>query len=192
MNDSDYNSPTITLKRGKTEIQIKNAAAVIKRVDEMFPKTSYYSWNPIKEGRERSDAEKTRQREWMNSAQEWFRQEFCGGTDNQFEVIVDDGSRPTVVVYHPENHTVSTPVGTVTPEFVEDLSKAVEKVIPSTDRNSNDNTRWDILQKSIEFLKWKTEFGQNPNVVPDNSRLPTSENVLDVAQKFAGFVEGKQ
>ena len=62
-NESSAESPIIILKKGKVELKIKNAAAVIKKVNELYPTDSSYTgwninWN--RKHRELSDYERAR------------------------------------------------------------------------------------------------------------------------------------
>lgn len=185
----EYSSPVIVLRKGKVELQIKNAAAIIKKIDALHPNTDSYSWNRNwnKINRELSDAEKTKQRKWMDAAQEWFREEFFGGENNGFEVLVKEKEEPAVS-YNEEKHTVNTPMGEFTPECIEDLSTAVRRVTPQpeTVRSVNKNAyelRHLILENSIGVVD---TYGVK------KSLDEITDDIIKVCKKFYSFVENKR
>lgn len=178
---SSDTSPTITLRKGNVVLKIPNSAAIIRKIDEMFPKTSYYSWNSIKQGRERSDAEKTRQREWINSAQNWFRQEFFGGT-GEFEVVVEE--EPSTQPITEDKEKYFKPNTEYQPE--------PKTSVQATNKNAYE-IRLDVLKEALGFIQWKTDTVRdvNDSQLPIES-LPTSETVINLAQQFYKFVENKR
>lgn len=207
LHDSSLDSsscPTIVLRKGKVELQIKNAAAIIKKIDELHPNTDSYSWsrNWNKINRELSDAEKSKQRKWMDAAQEWFRKEFFGGENNNFEVIVRDRDPEPTVTYNEDKHTVKTPMGEFTPECIEDLSAASRRVVPQVDqpKATNKNAyeiRLEVLKEALAFKQWQIDVKRDihkDNCIPlDGSNVDiTSESAMELAQKFYKFVENKR
>jgi hypothetical protein len=203
-NESSSESPTIILKKGKVELKIKNAAAVVKKIDEMYPgDNSYTGWNTNwnKRIRDLNDREKAKQIRWMEAAKNWFKEEIFGGL-NDFEVVVSNNEKsgpddvvlkntpPISVKYNEETHTLSTPSGELTPEYVESLSSVVKKTTPApnfTNKNAYE-LRTDILSMALDWVRYKGEVQHATGPFA----AATDEDVLSTAQKFYKFVENRR
>lgn len=192
---SDESSPTITLRRGKTELKVSNAAAVIKRINEMYPSDNSYcgwnrNWNRVK--RELTEAEKVKQRRWMEAAKLWFKNEMFGGSED-FEVVVGETQTPACLVSKEETlvQTEAKPVAP-TKEFIhntcynmEDKKPTLQEspVVHSVNKNAYE-IRESIIEKSIEVVKMSDGF------ISGDVKLNV-DKILQVANKFYEFVENK-
>jgi len=200
-NESSSESPIIILKKGKVELKIKNAAAVVKKIDELYPAdNSYTGWNSNwnKRKRDLSDYERAKQIRWMEAAKNWFKEEVFGGV-NDFEVIVSNtensnksNTTQIPIRYNEDTHTISTPTGEMTPEYVEDLASVMKKVTPapnptSTNKNAYE-LRTDILAMALDWVRYK---GEVAHATPPFTSA-TDEDVLNTAQKFYKFVENRR
>jgi hypothetical protein len=196
-NESSSESPTIILKKGKVELKIRNAAAVIKKVNELYPTDSSYTgwninWN--RKHRELSDFERAKQIRWMEAAKNWFKEEIFGGL-NDFEVIVSNNEQtnknvttPIPVKYNEETNTLSTPSGEMTPEYVENLVSVAKKVAPTPINKNAYELRTDILSMALDWIKYKGEVQHATGPFS----AATDEDVLSTAHKFYKFVENRR
>jgi hypothetical protein len=196
-NESSSESPTIILKKGKVELKIKNAAAVVKKIDELYPAdNSYTGWNSNwnRKKRELSDYERSKQIRWMEAAKNWFKEEVFGGL-NDFEVIVFNNessnrndATPILIKYNEETHTLSTPSGEMTPEYLEDLSAVAKKVTPTPINKNAYELRTNILSMALDWVRYKGEAQHASSPFT----AATDEDVLSTAQKFYRFVENRR
>jgi len=167
------NCPTITLRKGKTELKIQNAAAVIQKINEMFPanRTSYETWKRNKKVDE--------QIKWQEAAKNWFKQEFDSFGD--FEVFVGAPEEKSKEILPTKEHPfpatefadpcvyqppVSLPVTPPEPQVVQSVNKNAYEI------------RLDVLKEAIMWA--------------GRSSLSTNDDVLDLAKKFYAFVEDRR
>ncbi len=176
---SEDSSPTIILRRGKTELKVTNIPAIIKRINEMYPGDSSYcgwnqNWNRIK--RELTDAEKIKQRKWMDAARNWFKTEMFGGSDD-FEVVVSEPQTSPTLVSREETlyQTEAKPVAAPTPQE--------PPVVHSVNKNAYE-IRTDILGMALDWVKFRRSYEEKPQV--------SDEDVLATASKFYRFVENRR
>ena len=171
------NCPSITLRKGKTEIKIENAVAIIKRINEMYPKTEYEgywcapSW---KTNQKRTEAELEKQRRWTDSARNWFQNEMFNGTGS-FEVVVNE-EPPKELVLEPPKPNAYLPVFN---ETAANLASSEQSVIQSVNKNAYE-IRLEILKEALSWVSSR-----------DEERQSTPEDVLDVARKLYSFVEDR-
>jgi hypothetical protein len=178
----ESSQPTITLRKGKTEIKVQNAASIIKKINEMYPNTDGswpVNWNKYK--RDLNDAEKVEMRTWMASAKEWFQKEMFGGVDD-FEVVVTTTEPPeesgvTIGTSKEDNEFRSVPeVKHTLPS--EPPLQPEPTIVKSTNRNAYE-IRTDVLNMALEWVR-------------DKQSNATEDDVINVAQKFYRFVENKR
>lgn len=178
--------PSIVLRKGKTEIKIENAASIVKKVNEMCPPQDNCSWLPNvnKIKRELSDAEREKQKRWMSSAKDWFKNEMFGGLED-FEMVVNEQTSTPILeeitdfptkfadpyVYQPP---VSVPSITI--------PSPKEQVVQSVNKNAYE-LRELILENAITVVN---------NHAKNISLDEFVDKVLDVSQKFYTFVENKR
>ena len=176
--------PSIILRKGKTEIKIENAAAIIKKINEMYPSKDSYSWLPNlnKIKREISDAERETQKKWIISAKDWFKKEMFGGLED-FEVVVNEQTSNTtsleekIEFVHPAQFAdpyVYQPAASI-PGITTSSSK--EHMIQSVNKNAFE-IRLDILKEAISWA--------------DRNDESTDEDVIGIAKKFYSFVENRR
>lgn len=184
MTNNGYNEPgqpTITLRKGKTEIKVQNASTIIKKINEMYPDTNRsWPYNTNRINREISDADKIRMKNWMESAKSWFQNEMFGGTGD-FEVIVTEPQPESSVKQtppFPEDGEIfrSNPEPTVLPPRNHEPSETT--FIKSTNKNAYE-IRADILAMAVDWVK---SHGTNKS----------DDEVLNIAQKFYRFVENRR
>ena len=174
-------NPTITLRKGNVVLKIPNSAAIIRKIDELYPEDKYSYW---KRKKDISDEEKNKQRRWMAAAQTWFRQEVFGGTGD-FEVVVEEETKPQVESQREVEDTEK--YFKPNPEY----QPEPKSVVQTTNKNAYE-IRLDVLKEALAFIQWKTEVGKNPNIVMPAENVPTSESVINLAQQFYKFVENKR
>ena len=161
--------PTITLKRGKVEISIKNASAIVQRMDELFPinQRRGYSWSP----KEVKEYDHEKNKAWVIAAKNWFKQEFYGTNEDDFNIVV---STPPADKYEKQ-----------TPPFEENRPPVSIPCPPVVEKTVNKNAyelRSDILKFSIETVdRTKTYKDLNEHI----------EDILTTANRFYDFVENK-
>lgn len=169
-------NPSITLRKGKTEIKIENAAAIIKKINEMYPTRAEYesywyapSW---KTKQKRTEAEIEKQRRWTDSARNWFQNEMFNGTGS-FEVIVNEQELPKspgVPLEHNEEYIPAI-----------DLPPQPEpRVVQSVNKNAYE-IRLEILKESLHWVSSRDAVGS-----------ATPEDVINVAKKLYSFVEDRR
>ena len=183
--------PTITLKKGKTEINIKNAATLVKKMEEIYPSVNQSLDQDV-------DIVEDTKHKWKQAS-----------VYNDKGVLEDVISNPhyipknnqTSVSYNKDKHTLNTPTGEMTPEYVESLSEHLKKLPHGDPRPLNKNAyeiRADVLSMAIEWLKWQTQTNidvlnrTTDHQTVDLKTLPTSDYVLEIAQKFYRFVENRK
>ena len=185
-------SPTIVLRKGKTELTIRNSAAIIKKIDEMFPNNDY---NTIAYARQINDEEKVIQRKWMKSAKDWFKTEFFGGTEESFEVFIEDmNSDESQFIPNEESKYI---VENKKQHIKTDVEPELRSFSPSppelsTIKSVNANAyeiRLDVLKAAISFLTWTTECERDKG---QYKHVPSSNEAMELAQKFYKFVENKR
>lgn len=174
--DGPQLSPQITLRKGAVEIKVQNAAAVIKRINELIPGSTYENCkrNRIVDERDR----------WQSTAKDWFKKEMFGGSEEDFEVIVSEQT-DTNWPDSPPSNNFPTP-GNIEPQIVQSVNKNAYEI------------RSDVLQKALEWVRWQTDTsltvadrnGSNQGLRP--AQLPSSDQVLDIARKFYAFVENRR
>lgn len=172
------NCPTITLRKGKTELKILNAAAVIQKINEMFPanRTSYETWKRNKKVDE--------QIRWQEAAKNWFKQEMFGGTED-FEVIIN-GPEDTLVETKQISSFPHTAMYADLHEYQPPISLSVTPSEPQVVQSVNKNAyelRELILENAISVVN---------NHLKNVSLNEFVENVLDVSDKFYSFVENRR
>lgn len=163
--------PTIILKKGSKEIKIQNAAAIIKKLDELHPTNDYLNWN--KHCRDISNREKDKQIRWTEASKNWFKQEIFGSLDD-FEVVVE--------TQKPKDEVVQQPA--VISEAQQEPKYKEPEIVKPSNKNAYE-IRADILSQALSWVQYKH------NVAPQ-IKSPTDDDVLDVAQKFYKFVENKR
>jgi hypothetical protein len=173
---SGLTDPTITLKRGKVEISIKNATAIVQRMEELFPKNPHrgYSWTPSQQKNYDHDKNKA----WLVAARNWFKQELYGTDEDNFDIIISDNDD----MLTSEKQT---------PPFEEDRKPSVlpcPPPAPLIEKTVNKNAyeiRESILEKSIDIVKYSTMGSKCDTDTMVNK-------ILDVASKLYEFVENKK
>lgn len=187
------NSPTITLRKGKTEIRIENAAAIIKKVNELYRSTADYdgwcyapSWNTKQK---LSEGELEKQRRWIESAKDWFKTEMFGGSSD-FEVLVN--TPPTVEPFDPSTNyqrEVATEIQVTTAPQFQPIPQSTEpRLIQSVNKNAYE-IRLEVLQEAINWLSLEVNM---PTTVNQNSSFSSGDAVVNLAQKFYKFVENRR
>lgn len=201
--------PSIVLRKGKTEIKIENAAAIVKKINDICPSQDTYSWLPNvnKIKRELSDADRERQKRWMVSAKNWFKEEVFGGLDG-FEVIVDENPKvkktsltedALTIVDNDEiptiNINVETDKKTISPIRIETCDQ-LEKYFNSKQEPeivANENSTANSIQTvnknayeiRLEILKEAIQWSHR-------NTMATEQDVLNTAKKFYSFVENRR
>ena len=173
--------PTITLKRGRVEISIKNAAAIVQKMEELFPKNEHYgsghSWT--RSQKKLYDHDKSRA--WVVAAKNWFKQEFYGTNDEDFDIIVSSEQQS------PSQQNVNLPEKQAS-SFEEDRKSVVSiPCPPQVEKSVNKNAyeiRTDVLGMALDWVKYKT-----PDIIVSKT---TDDDVLNTAQKFYRFVENRR
>lgn len=176
--DGPQLSPQITLRKGPVEIKVQNAAAVIKRINDMIPGFTYETCkrNRIVDGRN----------QWQSAAKDWFKKEMFGGSEEDFEVIVSEQTDT--------NWPDSPPP--ISNNFASN-NFAEPQVVQSVNKNAYE-IRSDVLQKALEWVRWQTDTqlavadrnGTSTTFRPNS--LPNSDQVLEIAKKFYSFVENRK
>lgn len=194
-------APTITLKKGNLQIQVKNAAAILKRVNELKPEIPS---NTHVVG----EKEKYQMLNWKAAATDWFKNEFFGGT-NDFEVCIEEGKpqeepkfdvntqrfsglNPSMTKHAIESLCKDNPKHCVneSKDFdAEDLVKALveddkkEREVRTSNKNAYE-IRSDVLDMALSWVKYKHDRM--------DADQPDDEDVLQTAIKFYKFVENKR
>ncbi len=153
-------APLVTLKKGKTELNIGHAVKLVQKMEEKYP-----------------TGVSNEQRE------EIYRRPFVNAS-------IEHGIKENPVLAEEEPIQVSTTTEQIIPAgFVHPPIKTVNK-------NAYE-IRGDVLKMSLEFFKWQTEMkiqidGENGLKLDGNTLNPTTDNVLEIAQKFYKFVENRR
>lgn len=201
-------SPVITLRKGKVELKVKNAAAIIKRINEMFPKGPNYL-------KDNTDNIVQENRLWAKSAKEWFSKEVFGDIGD-FEVYVDNGNTGFSSVdesvpaprYDSDTDIFETPLGKTTAECISAIKKSDESfakaarslsdglekpVAPSSNKNAYE-IRLDVLKSAINWLSLDPNMPKEYN--QQNVQTPkdfmNGDAVVELANKFYKFVENRR
>jgi hypothetical protein len=193
-------SPTITLRKGTTEIEVKNAAAIIRRINEMYPNTDEYAWAGRVTPRSSAAAQHEKHKLWVESAKNWFKQEMFGGIGD-FELIVKDQTEKEVaearfsqkyddaarksdqsfndkIVEEYENGKQSN----TSKELLTDTQHPLPPV-HTVNKNAYE-IRSDILEQTLSWVKFKKDCHQQTSISDDD--------VIATAQKFYKFVENRR
>jgi len=195
--------PSITLRKGKTEVKVQNPAAVIKKIDEMYPgsKQSYETW----QRNQRVDE----QVKWHRAAKNWFKSEMFSGFDD-FEVIVEDNPKIKKVVISEDVPTIvndkeiptininvetepkkKSPVRIETYEQLEKYFNSIKDSDDSIDENViSGGERIQTVNKNayeirLEILKEAIQWSHR-------NSMATEQDVLNTAKKFYSFVENRR
>lgn len=195
--------PSITLRKGKTEVKVQNPAAVIKKIDEMYPgsKQSYETW----QRNQRVDE----QVKWHHAAKNWFKSEMFSGFDD-FEVIVEDNPKIKKVVISEDAPTIvndkeiptininvetepkkKSPVRIETYEQLEKYFNSIKDSDDSIDENViSASERIQTVNKNayeirLEILKEAIQWSHR-------NSMATEQDVLNTAKKFYSFVENRR
>jgi hypothetical protein len=206
--------PSITLKKGKTELNIKNAAAILQKMEEKYPtlKPAPLPQSPAgglfdlesKEnygaGDESEDLTSNDLDEIINELESEIAQEEhqekllkkhprSPGTDGPHNVVGTEEEIKTMQDQFKKR--VNFPVSKVSPEVVRAVAPDADSFHPAPPqeivKTVNRNAyeiRSDILKESIGVVLSKE------STINDNLDL-TVENILKVASKLYGFVEDK-
>lgn len=169
------NCPTITLRKGKTEIKVQNAGAIIRRINDMYPanRTSYETWK-----RNRKTDEQVR---WQEAAKNWFKQEVFGGLSD-FEVVVGETEKPKEIQPTPEHPFPSTEFAdpyVYQPPVSLPVTPPEPQVVQSVNKNAYE-IRLDLLKEAIGWLNCH------------GGEAATTDQVLETAKKFYTFVEDRR
>jgi hypothetical protein len=167
--DGPQLSPQITLRKGSVEIKVQNAAAVIKRINELVPGSTYEHCKNSKIADVRNS--------WQTTAKDWFKKEMFGDDEEDFDIIVSD-AEPAPSPNFPLP-------GNLEPHLVQSVNKNAYEI------------RSDVLQKALEWIRWQTDTqlsvaDRKGTVLSLSSSVPTSDQVLDIAKKFYAFVENRR
>lgn len=149
--DGPQLSPQITLRKGPVEIKVQNAAAVIKRINELTPGSTYETCkrNRIVEERDR----------WQRTAKDWFRKEMFGGDEEDFEVVVSDIEPPCQSINSSEPQlvqSVNKNAYEIRLEVLQEATKwlTLETVAPSTTPElRNGDAVITLAQKFYKFVE---------------------------------------
>lgn len=189
------NSPTITLRKGKTEIRVENASAIIKKINDLYPSSADYdgwcyapSWN---KKQKLSEVELEKQRRWIESAKDWFKNEMFGGSSD-FEVMVN--TPPTVDAFdvhtnrlRKEEIDIQVQSNNTSQTFA--LHPQIEQqTVQSVNKNAYE-IRLEVLQESIKWLSLEVNM---PTTVNQNPTFQNGDAVINLAQKFYKFVENRR
>ena len=173
--------PTITLKRGRVEISIKNAASIVQRMEELFPKNERYgsghSWTRSQEKIYDHD----KNRAWVIAAKNWFKQEFYGTNDEDFDIIVSNEQQST----SQQNMSPSEKFAPLEPDRAQPLPFPCPPPVEKTVNKNAYEIRTDILGMALDFVKFKKEVSNQLETISD-------DDVLNTAQKFYKFVENRR
>lgn len=160
--------PIITLKKGNTELNIKNATTLFKKMEEIYPSPS----------RKKLDDVTVVQSDVDNLVNELVTLEKTP------DVVHDLG----VGIKARFSKIVNFPAKDVSPE-VSKCVAADEKTFQSTDfKTVNKNAyeiRADVLGMALDWVRFKKESGSQPIIQSD-------DDVLSTAQKFYKFVENRR
>jgi len=161
--------PTITLKKGNTEINIKNAATLVKKMEEIYPSPNRQkSLDDVALVQDDVD-QLVGELEELEKTPEVIH-DLGGGIKARFSKIVN------------------FPVKDVSPEVAKCVAPD-EKVFQSTDfKTVNKNAyeiRTDVLSMALDWTKFKKETNPQPSIASD-------DDVLSTAQKFYKFVENRR
>ena len=212
------NCPTITLRKGKTELQIKNAAAIIKRIDEMYPNTSEYSWAGSTSPKTERVAQHEKQKQWVESAKHWFQKEMFGDV-GEFELVVSEptekeqaetkfsekydetekASREAPLKYDKKRAVIVTPEGEITPEAIDQLKEfsdqATQRELLTDSPRSNQIPVKTVNKNAYEIradiLAQALDWTRFKKETSSLSTI-TDEDVISTAQKFYRFVENRR
>ena len=172
--------PTITLKKGNTEINIKNAATLVKKMEEIYPSPN----------RQRDLDDVTVNEKDIDGLIQELEEECSGSND-----VEENEHAP--VMRERFKKMVSFPSSKVSPEVRKAVAPDVETfdsnfvapVPPLSDfKTVNKNAyeiRNDVLAMALDWVKFKKEVNGQLNGISD-------EDVLTTAQKFYKFVEDRR
>ena len=183
LTSSGFNEPSITLKRGKVEIKVNNAPAIVQRMEELFPKTKSRWGYPVMSISKQLSLDHDKNRAMVVAAKNWFKQELYGTNDEDFEILISENNP------HPSSLD-ETKQTTPFEEREEDKPTVMPCAPPSPviEKTVNKNAyeiRTDILGMALDWVKFKKEVnGQLQNLSDDD--------VLSAAQKFYKFVENRR
>lgn len=182
-------SPTIVIRKGTTELQIRNAAAIIKKIDELYPNNDFWK----KYNDEVTAEQRNKHSRWVASAKDWFKNEFFGGTEESFDVIVGEDKPMTDVPYKgyedkPSVGNISLMGSEEKRRFQDAITNGVKQPTKTVNSNAYE-IRLDILKEAIQFLSWKTECDK---VNGQYNHVPSSDEALELANKFYKFVENRR
>ena len=174
--------PTITLKKGNTEINIKNAATLVKKMEEIYPSPN----------RSRDMDIPVNQQDIDGIIQEL--EEECISDDSGSGVVENEHApvmreRFKKLVSFPSNKVSPEVRKAVDPDVETFDSNFVAPCPPPTDfKTVNKNAyeiRNDVLGMALDWVKFKKEVNGQLNGISD-------EDVLSTAQKFYKFVEDRR
>jgi hypothetical protein len=183
-------TPTITLKRGKVEINIKNASAIVQRMEHLFPKNRDICGYPFLSNSKQIGLNHDKNREMVVAAKNWFKQEFYGTDNDDFEILVSENnpqSTPLEEKQAPPEENQSTPL-----EEKEEEKKPIvmpcSPPMPIIEKTVNKNAyeiRESILIHALDWVKFKKDVNKDLQNVTD-------DDVISTAQKFYKFVENRK
>ena len=154
-------APTITLKKGNTEINVRNAAALVRKMEEKYPTTTPEPQHEITK-ETTAFREELKKRVTFNVKDVSPEVKRCvqmlPGTTTNLEPLKDPPSAPFVPP---------------TPESKQSVNKNAYEI------------RTDVLAMALDFMRWRGDKNMLPQTV-------SSDDILEVAQKFYKFVENRR
>lgn len=179
-------SPIITLKKGKTELNIKNAATIVQKMEEKYPtpKPTPDAIPPF------------------NKIAVLDVKEKLGGIMNEVEEEIERSNESIRETTKPSgsnfqiNHfkkCVNFPASKVSPEIASKvaLDENHFNLIQTVNRNAYE-IREEILAMALDFVKWQTDMDfmlKKESGEFSGTDIPKSDSVLEVAKRFYSFVE---
>lgn len=176
-------SPTIILKKGKTELKIENAAAIIKKIDDACPAIKYSNYNKTKQPT--TDDIVSQNKQWIESARNWFKQEWFGDDEEEIEVVV---KTPEEILQQchkelEEEKCKQKMFEERVDAHRKELQPDVSKPIHSVNKNAYE-IRADVLKMALDFIQFQVSCDDEIEV--------NSHEVLEIARKFYSFVENRR
>lgn len=169
--------PTITLKKGKTEINIRNAATLVKKMEEIYPSPNRTPM-PLTDGSDVTEEEIDEIIEELeNENEEPVRTMTPRGEStmrNRFQAMVN----------HPVSQVSPEVARCVAPDEKVFQSQQISNTPIKTVNKNAYEIRTEVLAMALDWVKFRKEF--------DKNILGNDEDVLNTAQKFYRFVEDKR
>jgi hypothetical protein len=208
-------APTITLKKGKTELNIKNAATLLQKIEQKYPskQNSLFpdphgfppkenDWtNPYEPGGSISNTDVVTAEEIDEIIDELDNKEIEEpGSSTRVHISSKPAEEGSMVdkfkqrVNFPHK-SISDEVANRVASEMELPNKQPSEVVKTVNRNAYE-IREGVLAMALDFVKWQTDtnmvLAKESGMRLDMNSAPKSDIILEVAKKFYTFVEDRR